>query len=366
MTARERVVGTLNGTPVDRVPIFDLIQHIELCEHVTGERVTLENGLELLLATIRECLDMTRGVTALSPPVPERVWRDDEGFVYRAEWWTQWIVERPFNDTKGYLEYVRRLLGRLADLPESSMYTFFGQHDVWARGTEDPNDNYRRLQEKLENVVLMPSESPVGLDTVYHRAGMELFVYAYAEEPELISQLLEALNQLEIRRVHRFADASLAPVALVYADLACKNGPMFSPAFLRLEFFPRLRRLVEAWHSHGVKVIFHSDGDFRMLMHDVEAAGVDGVNPIERLEAGDHLLDVREGWPELAMVGGIDCSNLLPYGTKDEVRAAVRHALDIAKPRGRYVLGSTTELHPACDLGNILTMWEAALEYGRF
>jgi len=112
---------------------------------------------------------------------------DDEGFVYRAEWCTQWIVERPFSDTKGYLEYVRRLLDRLADFPENSMYTFFGQPDVWARGTEDPNDNYRRLPEKLENVVLVPSESPVGLDTVYHRPGIALFVYAYAEGPELVS-----------------------------------------------------------------------------------------------------------------------------------------------------------------------------------
>jgi uroporphyrinogen-III decarboxylase len=56
---------------------------------------------------------------------------------------------------------------------------------------------------------------------------------------------------------------------------------------------------------------------------------------------------------------------MLPYGTKDEVRAAVKHALDITKPGGKYILGSTTELHPACNLDNILAMWDAAFEYGR-
>jgi uroporphyrinogen-III decarboxylase len=365
MTARERILGALNGTPVDRVPIFDIIQHIELCEHVTGQKVTPQNGLDLLLATIGECLDMTRGVAALAPPAPDKVWQDDEGFVYRAEWWTQWIVERPFVDTRGYLEYVRRLLDQLADLPADSLYTFFGRHDVWARDSEDPQDHYRRLQERLGDVLLLPSESPVGLDTAYHRAGLEQFVYGYAEEPELVSQLLEALYQHEVRRVHRCADAALAPVALVYADLANKHGPMFSPAFLRLEFFPRLRGLVDAWHAHGVKVIFHSDGDYRALLDDVQGAGVDGVNPVEKLERADHLRETRAGWPGLAMVGGIDCSNLLPFGTPDEVRAAVRHALEVTRPGGRYVLGSTTELHPACDLRNILTMWDAALEYGR-
>ena len=71
MTARERVLGTINGTPVDRVPIFDLIQHKELCEHVTGQPVTIDNGMELLLATIRDRLDITRGI---APPSEERTW----------------------------------------------------------------------------------------------------------------------------------------------------------------------------------------------------------------------------------------------------------------------------------------------------
>jgi hypothetical protein len=132
--------------------------------------VTLENGLELVLETIRECLDATRGI---SPPVEERVWQDGEGFVYKAEWWTLWIIERPFQDTREYLEYVRRHLDRLANAPENSMFTFYGQGDVWARDAVDPNEEYRKLQDKLDNVVLFPSESPVGLDTAYHRAGME-------------------------------------------------------------------------------------------------------------------------------------------------------------------------------------------------
>ena len=32
MTARERAMGTINGTPVDQVPIFDLVQHRDVCE----------------------------------------------------------------------------------------------------------------------------------------------------------------------------------------------------------------------------------------------------------------------------------------------------------------------------------------------
>ena len=35
-------------------------------------------------------------------------WTSDDGFVYKGEWWTTWLVERPFSDTTGALEFVRR------------------------------------------------------------------------------------------------------------------------------------------------------------------------------------------------------------------------------------------------------------------
>ena len=37
-------------------------------------------------------------------------WRvkDADGFVYKQEWWTTWLIERPFRDPAGLLDYVRR------------------------------------------------------------------------------------------------------------------------------------------------------------------------------------------------------------------------------------------------------------------
>lgn len=69
MTARQRVEATLRGELPDRVPIFDLIQHVPLIEHVTGEKITPANGLDLLCRTIGERLDITRGI---APPAEER------------------------------------------------------------------------------------------------------------------------------------------------------------------------------------------------------------------------------------------------------------------------------------------------------
>jgi hypothetical protein len=363
MTARQRIEATLRGELPDRVPVFDLIQHIPLIEHVTGRKVTPANALELLCRTIGECLDITRGI---APPAEERIVRQPDGFVYKQEWWTTWLVERPFCDVAGLLDYIRRNIEEIYDRRPGDMWTFAGRSNVWGQATRSPREQFLELQRMVgENTVLFPNESPVGLDTAHIRAGLELFVYAYAEDPELVSNWLEALNWAEIQRVHETADAALSPVALVYADIADKHQPLFSPAFLRREFFPRLRKLVEAWHAHGVKVIFHSDGNLLPLLEDFRAAGIDGLNPLEplaRMEAGK----VRRAQPDWVLMGGIDASQLLPLGRPEEVREAVRRTIREAGAQGRLWLGSSTEIHPAVKLENVLAMWDEVERSGYY
>ena len=363
MTARQRIECVLQGKLPDRVPIFDLVQHLPLIEHITGEKITVENGLDLLFKTIGQCLDITRGIAA---PAEERIDRHEDGFVYKHEWWTTWLLERPFKDTESLLEHVRRNIEEIYGRKQYEMFTFAGKANVWGASSKSPREQYLDLQEKLgENTVLFPNESPVGLDTAHHRAGLTLFSYAYAENPELISQWLEALNWAEIQRVHETADPSLSPVALVYADIADKNQLLFSPKFLRKEFFPRLRKLVDTWHSYGIKVIYHSDGKLWQVMEDFKASGIDGINPLEPLS---HMYagDVRKSCPEFVLMGGIDASQLLAFGSPEDIRAAVRKTIDEAGANGRLWLGSSTEIHPAVKLENALAMWDEIEKYGYY
>ena len=72
MAAPQRIECTLRGELPDRVPIFELIQHIPLIAHVTGKNCTVENGRDLLWQTFGECLDITCGISA---PAEERTIR---------------------------------------------------------------------------------------------------------------------------------------------------------------------------------------------------------------------------------------------------------------------------------------------------
>lgn len=105
--------------------------------------------------------------------------------------------------------------------------------------------------------------------------------------------------------------------------------------------------------------LFHSDGNLNPILDDLVAAGIDGLNPIEIL-AGMDVGEIHRRYLHLFMAGGIDVSQLLPFGTPGQVRDAVRKAIDEAG--GRNLVGSSTELNEDVPLANFLALREAVLE----
>ena len=115
----------------------------------------------------------------------------------------------------------------------------------------------------------------------------------------------------------------------------------------------------------GEETLYHSDGNLWPVLGDYKAAGVEGINPLEplsRMYAGD----VHKAYPDWILMGGIDVSQLLPFGTEEEVREAVRRTIREAGSGGRLWLGSSTEIHPAANLRNVLAMWDEALAVGYY
>ncbi len=65
-------------------------------------------------------------------------------------------------------------------------------------------------------------------------------------------------------------------------------------------------------------------------------------------------------------MGGIDASQLLPFGSEEQVRAAVRRTIADAGAKGRLWLGSSTEIHPAVPVANALAMWDQIEQSGYY
>ncbi|MGQ9681445.1 MAG: uroporphyrinogen decarboxylase family protein [Anaerolineae bacterium] len=353
MTKRERVLRTVRFEETDRIPLYDVLENDAVIEHYTGQKLTVADGTRLQCLAIGRILDMVRMVGGPSEP-GERV--DEQGMRLRQLRWTSWIVERPWRDMAGLVEWVKKEIKRINGLTFDRAYAealhqrirgyqaLFAQGDPTGRG--DPT--------------VFVLESGAGLTEMYWATEIETFSYLMSDYADLVEEWLDARNRMELRRVAAIANPDLIPIALTYDDIAYKNGPIFSPAWLRKHWLPRLKALNEAWHTRDTYCLFHSDGNLFSVLDDLVAAGIDGLNPLEVL-AGMTVKAVRERYPRLFLTGGVDVSQLLCFGTPEEVRAACRENIAAAGGRG-YFLGSSTELHWEVKLENAIAMFETAWE----
>jgi uroporphyrinogen decarboxylase len=74
----------------------------------------------------------------------------------------------------------------------------------------------------------------------------------------------------------------------------------------------------------------------------------------------------REFGGRTCLLGNIDCSFLLVYGSPDEVRQSVKETIASAAPGGGYIITSSNSIHPGCKPENYLAMVEATRKYGHY
>lgn len=373
LSKRERIELALNCKEADRIPIFDILHNVAVIEHYSGEKL---EGYSFPIKTIGKAaqafLDMTRGIEYFWPYEPHTT-RFDDGFVLEWDRETAWISKRPFRDIKELKEYIKRNIEELNNYKNEEQWNYYGKISLsnGSRGIKSSNykKEFLKKQKYFKNIVIFHNESPIGLDSAFNRAGLELFSYSYFEYPDLISEWIDAFNRHEINRVNDIGEKydlyELSPVALVYCDLAYKTGLIFSPEFLKKEFFQRAKKLVDTWHKYNIKCIFHSDGDYRNILDDLVLAGFDGIHSMEPL-AGWDMGEIKKKYPNLVLVGNIDISQLLPNGTKKEVIEATKKAIDDAGKGGGYILATCSEIHNTCKLENVIAMIETAWEYGKY
>ncbi|MCC6446276.1 MAG: hypothetical protein IT210_22835 [Armatimonadetes bacterium] len=352
LTKRERVLRTMAFQDTDRTPLYDIFQNDAIIEYYAGERFSEGNGVRLTGRAVGRVLDMTR--MAGGPVERPQTVRLENGFAVRQERWTSWIVERPFDDMPGLIDWVKGEVLRVRAREYGPAY-----REAFHAYIRERTACFAEGDPDGDPAVLMVESLP-GLTEMYSVMGLERFSYLMADEPDLVEEWMDVLYEAELRRIEAIADPELIQVVLTADDLAYKTAPLFSPSWLRRVFMPGLKRLHDAWHERGAACIFHSDGCLWPVLDDLARAGIDGLNPLETL-AGMNVKSVRERFPKLVLAGGIDVSQLLALGTPEEVREACREAIAATGGRG-YFMGSSTEIHWDVPLENARAMFETAWE----
>jgi len=98
--------------------------------------------------------------------------------------------------------------------------------------------------------------------------------------------------------------------------------------------------------------------------NDLAQTKIAAIHPLQRT-AGMDLRTVKEKYgKQWCIIGNIDSSRTLPFGTPTDVAAEVKEAIDIAAPGGGYILASDHSLHDGIPVENIVEMFRTGREYG--
>ena len=372
LTKRERVERTLDHLPVDRVALHEQLSYNPgVISLYTGRAIAgYDYTYEDVCAVIRKTLD------ACFPPVAplgtER-FVDRDGFTIQQDNWHSAIVSRPFHDLAGARGFLLRLTDRMDRLGRRGGYGYppgiipLEEGDLTRFDPEAERANYRRymlgLQRLVGDTVIIDYSIQTGFCECWSRLGLDTFAYLYQQDPAVISDYIRLYTESELRRLHAIADRALSPVVLIAEDFASKNGPIFSPAFLRKELFPHVKRLADAWHSHGLKVLYHSDGNWKTTLADLVACGVDGFYCLEPA-LGMDIVELKRQWPSHTWAGGVDGVELMERGTPEQVRAEVKRQIleTDALHTGGFFVDTSSEINPPVRPENFKAMVEAVGE----
>jgi len=199
----------------------------------------------------------------------------------------------------------------------------------------------------------------------YLRGGMENLLSDYIEDPYMAHSVAEIVIEYKIRLMQRAIDEG-ADVVVSGDDYATRKGLIMSPRHFREFILPYLKRSIDAAHEKGAYFIKHTDGNIWAIIDDLVEAGIDAIDPLEPI-AGMDIGEVKAKYGDrIAVIGNVDCSYLLCYGTVDEVVEAVKETIAKASPGGGHILASSNSIHPAVKPELYKAMVEAAKEYGRY
>jgi uroporphyrinogen decarboxylase len=196
-------------------------------------------------------------------------------------------------------------------------------------------------------------------------AGMQNLMLQMYDAPDFVHSLARMTTAFNLAMLELLAEAGL-DVLVVEDDIADDNASLISPPHFREFVNPYNRQIVDRAHELGLKVVRHSDGKLWGLLDTLLESGYDGLNPLEP-QAGMHLGEVKAHCGDrLCLLGNIDCRELLPNGTPQQVETAVVQAIKDAGRGGGLVISSSNSLHPGVDPDNCIAMFEATRKHGSY
>jgi uroporphyrinogen decarboxylase len=382
VNARERVVSALNHKEPDRIPIdlgsticssihrdayADLKRHLgmeleelRMLEHVQQLPYLDEALLERFGADLR----MVQLPAATASGV--EVFEEGDYYALIDRWGSK--LHMPMDGGR-YFDWV--------DFPikEATMEAL----DLYAWPEPDPPAYNAELGEQAKSLYENTEYALVGSAVIgggifeqpARTMGLESFLMALVDSSRFADQMMERITDIYIESCTNYLKevGQYIQVFTYWDDLCGQDGWIISPDVYRMMIKPKQRRLLEAIRREtDAKIYYHSCGATFDLIPDLIDLGVDVLNPVQVSAVGMDTKRLKQTYGgDISFWGGaVDPQHVFPFGKPEDVAEEVRRHIDDLAPGGGFIFAAVHNIQASVPPENVVTMFDTALEYGRY
>jgi uroporphyrinogen decarboxylase len=383
-TSKERVLLALNHSESDHVPM-DLGSSA-----VTGIHIQAYYNLRAFLGLKpldTNLLDLYQQTAVMHEDILQQLKVDTRGIFPRAS--SRWTME--LFDQNGYESFINEW-GVTWRKPKDEGYYYdpvghplagaIDDEQISAFPWPEPQDPSRfsgmkqrasRLNESIQPAIIVEGSGGELFDTLFWIRGAEDTYMDFVLNPGRACALMDRLVEYQLGYWGRVLDILHdEPIILRFGDdLGDQRGTRISPDMYRKYIKPRHKLLITSLKkcaSSPIYIFLHSCGSVYNIIPDFIEAGFDILNPVQiSASKMDSMRLKNEFGSDITFWGGgIDTQFILPYGTPQQVKDEVKRRIDDFAPGGGFVFNPVHNIQFDVPPENIMAMWEAWDEYGRY
>lgn len=189
--------------------------------------------------------------------------------------------------------------------------------------------------------------------------GVEPHLFAFFDQPKLMHRMNQDLCHYNLELLRQVLEIFTPDVMTFAEDLSYNHGPMLSQDQFEEFIAPYYRQIIPLAKSHGVIPMIDTDGDVTTVIPWLEAAGIEGCLPLERM-AGVDVAAIRRNHPRWRMIGGFD-KTIMHLG-ESAIRAEFDRLLPVMRTGG-FIPTTDHQTPPEVSLENFHTYIKVLKEY---
>ena len=250
-------------------------------------------------------------------------------------------------------------------------YPHWPSADWWAY--DGVPEQIKALRERAGDVFIWNGgdrlDRTAQLKPMMYLRGVEQAYTDLAMNPEIVEAIVGHIDEYFSEYNRRTFEASKGLIEGFFCgdDMGLQEGAMMSIEMYRRYFKDHFANTIALAHDYGLPVMYHTCGSVYQLIPEWIDVNLDILQSLQPQARDMDICGLkREFGHDLAFQGGGDIQQVLPRGSPTDVRNMVRRLAGCGAPGGGYVFGTAHNIQPDTPIENVVALFEAYHEFGRY